>query len=354
MSASRLISLAGTVVAASFLVASCQKETAGPPPPTQQPPGDTTTPPPDTTTPPPAGNAIRLYAAGNITNCQPGDRDGNVAALITADTNAGAIVLGDMANNGSQASFENCYNPTFGQFKSRTYPVLGNHEYDEFVLVGTDTVRKADGAFAYWGGQLGSNGPNGRGGYYANDYGDWRIIVINDNWNACNTGDPGGSDNCAEGINAGPGSSYFQWIAAELAAAQAAGKCTIAAFHSPRFFSSRSAGFTTRSQRRTLWDVLEAGGADVVLNGQEHHYERLAPMKADGTADATKIRSFNVGTGGESITPDGALVAIHPNSEVRVHQYGALRLSLSAGSYRWEFLPDDGSPAVDTGSGTCH
>jgi hypothetical protein len=357
MSASRLITLVGAVAAASVIVASC-KEPGGPPPPITQPPTDTTKPPTDTTTPPPAGNAVTLWAAGNVTACQPGDHDAAVAALIVADPNAKVLAVGDLANRGSVDDFNNCYNASWGQFKDRTFPVLGNHEYDYFELdptrpAGQDTVRKAIGAFTYWGAQLGTNGDGGKGGFYATNYGAWHIIVVNDNWNVCNAGTPT-QYHCVEGFTAGPGSAYFQWIAAELASAKAANKCTLVAFHSPRFFSSRSAGFTVRSQRRTLWDVLEIGGADVVVNGQEHHYERLAPMKADGTADATKIRSFNVGTGGESVTPDGALVAIHPNSEVRVHQYGALKLSLGATGYSWSFMPADGTPAADTGSGTCH
>jgi hypothetical protein len=352
MSAGRLITI---VAALSLIVASCAKDTAGPGP-QEPPPGNNPPPPP----PPPPGNAVTLYAAGNITACQPGDHDFAVAGRIRADTGQwAALALGDMALQGSLNDFTNCYHASWGPFKERTYPVLGNHEYDYWELIPgapppADTIRKANGSFEYWGAKLGGNGAGGRGGYYAFDYGAWRIIVINDNWNRCSTGDPGGTDNCAEAVHAGPGSQYFNWIRDELVAAQNANKCTLAAFHAPRFMSSTSAGFTVRSQRASLWEILEPNGVDVVLNGQEHHYERMAPMDWQGAPNETKARQFNVGTGGESITNEAAIVAIHPSSEMRIHRYGVLRLSLETAGYKWEFLPDDGSAALDSGSGTCH
>jgi hypothetical protein len=354
MRPSRLFSLAA---AALFVAASCSKD-AGPPTGQNPPPPP---PPPGGGPPPPPPSGVRLYAAGNITGCNPGNHDEATANLMLNDNSEWRVmVLGDMADNGSDADFAGCYGPSWGQFKARSYPVLGNHEYDYFELdptkpAGLDTVRKANGAFAYWGAQLGNNGPNGRGGYYAADYGSWRLIIVNDNWNRCNTGDAGGTDNCAEGVEAGPGSAYFNWIASELAAAKAANKCTLVAFHAPRFLSSTSAGFTVRSQRSTLWQVLEAGSADVVLNGQEHFYERMTPMHTDGTPDEVNgIRQFNVGTGGESKHTEAEIVAIHPESKVRIYQFGVLRMTLGESSYSWDFLPDDGSPSADSGTGSCH
>ena len=40
------------------------------------------------------------------------------------------LPLGDLAyQDGSKTDFDNCYAPTWGRFRDRSRPVLGNHEY---------------------------------------------------------------------------------------------------------------------------------------------------------------------------------------------------------------------------------
>jgi hypothetical protein len=91
-------------------------------------------------------------------------------------------------------------------------------------------------------------------------------------------------------------------------------------------------------------------GADLVLNGHEHLYERFAPQDADGKASATGIRQFISGTGGAHLyTP----VAVQPNSQVRASTYGILVLTLLPNGYSWDFAPS-GSTFRDTGSDSCH
>jgi hypothetical protein len=147
------------------------------------------------------------------------------------------------------------------------------------------------------------------------------------------------------------GSAQDQWLVADLAANTR--RCTIALWHQPRFFSSNTAGFTSSSSRKILWDRLHAAGVDVVVNGNQYHYERLAPMRPDGTPDdSTGIREFNVGTGGESLALP--TVAIHPQSEVRAAVHGVLSLTLRADDYAWSFIPIAGSTFTDSGSARCH
>jgi len=89
-----------------------------------------------------------------------------------------------------------------------------------------------------------------------------------------------------------------------------------------------------------------------VLNGQQHQYERLAPMTPDGIVDTLRgLRSIDVGTGGESTALP---VAIHPASEAISAAFGVLKLALSADGYTWEFVPIPGQTFTDRGSGTCH
>lgn len=101
-----------------------------------------------------------------------------------------------------------------------------------------------------------------------------------------------------------------------------------------------------------LWQALYEYGADVVLNGHEHFYERFAPQTPDGEADAAHgIRQFIVGTGGRNLR---GFAAIHPNSEVRNGAtWGVLQLTLHDGSYDWAFLPIEGQTFDDAGSADC-
>jgi acid phosphatase type 7 len=264
-----------------------------------------------------------LVGASNIATCS-NTHDENTAKLI--DDIAGTIVaLGDNAfPNATTADYTNCYHPTWGRHLARTYGVMGNHEYD----TGT-----ASAAFTYYGSRA---GPASKG-FYSFDLGDWHVIVLNANGNSSS-------------IPVGAGSEQELWLKADLAANTK--RCTIAMWHQERFFSSNTAGWTSSSSIKILWEDLYAAGADLVLNGQRHQYERFAPQTPTGVRDdATGIRQFIVGTGGESV---GASAVIAPNSEVLAAARGVLKLTLGAGTYSWQFIPSSGYTFTDYGSGTCH
>ena len=101
-----------------------------------------------------------------------------------------------------------------------------------------------------------------------------------------------------------------------------------------------------------LWQALYEFGADVILNGHEHVYERFAPQNPSGAADPLGIRQFTVGTGGRNHYPFGT---IQPNSEVRNSTtFGVLKLTLHAGSYDWQFVHVSGATFTDSGTANCH
>jgi hypothetical protein len=93
-------------------------------------------------------------------------------------------------------------------------------------------------------------------------------------------------------------------------------------------------------------------GADIVLAGHEHNYERFAPQDPQGTADPTRgIRQFVVGTGGGSHYTFGTPIA---NSEIRnADTFGVLELTLHPTSYSWEFIPEAGESFIDSGNASC-
>lgn len=281
----------------------------------------TTPPPTPTATPPPMSAALSgddpvLVGAGDIGDCND---DGDEATSALLDGISGTVfTLGDNAYpEGSTDDFLNCYDPSWGRHKTRTYPAIGNHD---------DLTTNAAGYFNYFGAIAGEFGK----GYYSYDLGTWHIIVLNSN------------------IQVNEGSEQEQWLRADLAAHPVA--CTLAYWHRPRFSSGDIHGSSERIE--ALWQALYDYGADVVLAGHEHNYERFAPQDPQGNADPIRgIRQFVVGTGGVghySITTPIA------NSEVHnTDTFGVLKLVLHPGSYSWEFIPVAGMTFSDAGTASC-
>ena len=256
-----------------------------------------------------------LVGAGDISNCS---RTQDEATAQLLDNISGTVfTLGDnVYPDGTASQFSDCYDPTWGRHKNRTRPSPGNHDYH---------TSGASGYYNYFGSVAGDPGK----GYYSYNLGAWHIISLNSE----------------TGYSAG--SAQEQWLKADLAANQSV--CTLAYWHHPRF-SSGQHGNITRSQ--PFWQALYDDGADVVLNGHDHTYERFAPQNPTGEADSNRgIRQFVVGTGGAGLY---AFSTIQPNSQVRNNTaYGVLKLTLHATRYDWQFVPIAGQNFTDSGSSNC-
>jgi hypothetical protein len=85
-----------------------------------------------------------------------------------------------------------------------------------------------------------------------------------------------------------------RWLAADLAAHP--NRCTQAYWHRPRWQDNGR----TNSASSYFVEALYEAGAEVVLTGHEHLYERFAPQTPSGVANPNGIRQFIVGTGGKS------------------------------------------------------
>jgi hypothetical protein len=262
--------------------------------------------------------SVVFVGAGDIADCS-GSGDEATANLL--DNIAGTVfTLGDNAYaDGTAAQFTNCYNPSWGRHKARTRPAPGNHDYH---------TSGASGYYGYFGSLA---GPSGQG-YYSYDLGAWHIISLNSN------------------VSMSAGSAQETWLRQDLAANTK--QCTLAYWHHPRFSSGTQHGNANGAQ--PLWQALYDNNAEVVLSGHEHNYERFAPQTPTGAADPTRgIREFVVGTGGVSHYNDQGTP--EPNSQLfNGTTYGVLKLTLSAGSYTWQFIPVAGASFTDSGSGTCH
>lgn len=240
---------------------------------------------------------------------------------------AAVLPLGDLEydDNGSLASFQATYAPTWGRWKSISHPVVGNHEYDDGL--------GAQGYWDYWNGIGNGNGRAGvRGrGWYAYNLGSWRLIALN---------------SICEFVACRGSSRQLRFLRNQLERYR--DRCVLAYMHNPRFSSGI---YEEIGDTRAIWKALYRGGADVVLNGHDHIYERFAPMDANGAASATGVREFVVGTGGKNHTTPGAP---QPNSVVRNGTaFGVLQLTLHADTYDWQFLPITGQTFTDAGTGSC-
>jgi acid phosphatase type 7 len=267
------------------------------------------------------GEAAILVGAGDIADCK--NLSGAEATAKLLEQIPGTVMaVGDLAYpDGSKENFA-CYDKTWGRVRTRTRPAPGNHEFH------------AGGATPYFD-YFGASAGDPKDGYYSYELGSWHVVVLN---SECK--DIGGCD---------AASRQVQWLCADLAAHPAA--CTLAYWHKP-LFSSGSAHGNDR-EMKPFWQALYDGNADVVINGHDHDYERFAPQNPDGGSDATRgIREFVVGTGGKNHRP---ILLAKPNSESRnADAYGVLKLTLRAGAYDWQFIPEAGKEFVDSGTGKCH
>lgn len=278
-----------------------------------------------------------IAAAGDIA-CDPRSSDFNEGRgtatrcrqMATSDLLVGrdydaVLALGDTQyRSGDLEQFRASYDRSWGQVKSITRPVVGNHEYN---------VPGAGGYFDYFNGIGSDDGPAGDRdrGYYSFDLGRWHLVALN--------------SNCRE-VACETGSAQERWLRRDLRHNRK--RCLLAYWHHPRF-SSGGQGTSTRTE--DLWRALQRAGADLVLSGHDHDYERFAPRRAGGRLDRRRgIRQFVVGTGGKELLP---LKRRRRGSRVAIDgAFGILRMRLGRTGYRWRFKSEAG-PILDRGSDRC-
>jgi Calcineurin-like phosphoesterase len=270
--------------------------------------------------PSPSGDPV-LVGAGDIASC---GLDGDEATARQVDGIAGTVfTAGDNAYEaGSADDFKNCYDPTWGRFKDRTRPAAGNHDW---------LTPDAQGYRDYFGAAaVNADGKT----WYSYDLGEWHIVVLD--------------ANCGQVGGCGADSDQGRWLAADLAANQSV--CTMAIWHQPRFSSGDEHG--NDPEVDPFWRALYAAGADVVVNGHDHDYERFGPQDPAGHPDAARgIREFVVGTGGAAIRGFNPPVA---NSELRLAiGPGVIKFTLHPRSYDWTWFSAT-TDVTDSGGAPCH
>jgi acid phosphatase type 7 len=313
---------------------------------------------------------VTLVGAGDIARCDARDDEhtakliNNVLRDLTPNgtlpslNRARVVTLGDNAYTiGTRPQFANCYDnyrlsdgtrydssrpAWWGQFKGRTMPTPGNHEY----LNSADLTLKSKPYFDYFGAKNGFTPPaapvppsgltKGKG-YYGYNLGSWHIVALN--------------SNCAY-VSCGSKSAQAQWLRDNLANHPA--KCTLAYMHHP-LYATGTRGLEPRV--KPLWQILYEHGAEVILNGHDHRYERLARIDPNDNPDPKHgIRPLIAGTGGDP--GSGTTQTNEPNSQRKIFgKAGILRVGLSETSYSWKFVALDGTAngnVMDSGTESCH
>jgi hypothetical protein len=292
---------------------------------------------------PPPDPALVLAAVGDIADCA---HNGGVDATHTAELLKGhpgvpILVAGDIAyEDGNPEQFANCYDKHWGFLKDRIHPAPGNHEYGIYEIRKEEKTTRNDAEpyFAYFGA---SAGPAGLG-FYSFDIGAWHIVSLN-SMAGVEAGTP------TRPVKAPSMAEQLAWLDKDLGNTRTA--CILAFWHHPLFSSGEHGHQAGDPGRKVgpLWEALARHGADVIINGHDHHYERFALQTAAGQADDEHgIREFVVGTGGAAFRPflAGGPAVLARNSEFvldRETDHGVLLLQLHPDSYEWKFVKPGGS-----------
>ncbi len=272
--------------------------------------------------------------------------------LATSNLLRGAntvFMLGDSQyEHSSYSNLRRSYARSWGRYLGRTRPAIGNHEYGpglKCVPTSCSPLLGVGGYFDYFGSRAGprpsrplSRGPSQHGYYSYNVGASWHVVVLN--------------SMCWAVGGCGAGSPQHRWLERDLAANRAR-RCILAYWHHPPFSSGQSRGYPTYYD--AFWRTLHGSGADVVLAGHDHVYERFGRQDEDGSP-SKRInghlgpREFMVGTGGKN---NGKFVTTRRNSQKRIGAHGVLRLRLDSRGYVWRFARIYDGASLDRGSAGC-
>ena len=270
---------------------------------------------------------VTLVGAGDIASCS--QTNDSATARLLGNIPGTVFTLGDNAYPyGSAANFRDCYGPTWGRHKARTMPSAGNHEYYD---ANYNMTTAAGPYFDYFGWRAGERFK----GYYSYNRGSWHIVVLN--------------SNCAKVGGCGSTSPQANWLRKDLF--NNPSRCTLAYFHDPLYSTGTN---VADPYMRPFWTILYNWGADLIVNGHAHRYERFAPMTPSGTYSANGIREIVAGTGGAGGGSEISRTNAPNLQRVKTDVYGVLKLSLGAGFYAWKFVPIAGMTFTDSGTTRCH
>jgi hypothetical protein len=150
--------------------------------------------------------------------------------------------------------------------------------------------------------------------YYSFNAGGWHFVSLN--------------TNCLDVGGCKITNGQYMWLVNDLATDTSA--CTLVYYHTPLY----SQGPEATSPLTDTWTLMAQKGVDIVLNGNDHNYQRWKPLDDTGnvvTVGITGTTEFVVGTGGHSLqnfsTTDPRM-AVGFDKTATPPAYGALKLEL--------------------------
>ena len=253
------------------------------------------------------------------------------AALIGQVDPAAVLNLGDSQyNSGSLAAYTASYGPSWGQYKARTRPTVGNHDY------GTSGGRRLLRLLR----QPRHAAPAGLHEVVQ------RLLLLRRRQLAHR-------EHQRRVHPDQRGSGLRGRVAAGQVAGGRSGRPPEPVHPGVRATGPRwSSNSFASPDIAPLIDDMYAAGVDLYVAGHSHAYERFAPQNPCGAGGRERIWEFVVGTGGANFSGFGTVAA---NSQIRKSKaFGVAKLTLHAGSYDWSFVADPSTPYSDSGTGTCH
>ncbi len=277
-----------------------------------------------------------------------------VAGDFAATSSTKGIVQNEIASNGAvkllavgDMSYSAPYSSNYpwASWAARTFPVMGNHEFNS--VAGTGGQQPFD---LFNGTNAAGNlkfpaitGANGTDTYdfsYSHEITPgWLLAVVN-------TG-----VNCAQ-QSCSTQAARLKTAITSWRSSNGGHGCVIVAMHTARWstmFSSDADNEPWAAGVAPIWTAAIAEEADIVLQGHVHVYEEFEKLDANGNYSATGAKLFTVGSGGRgqvqppvSNIASSKLVASHA-SPIN----GVLKLGLYSGSYGYHFetAASSGAPA---------
>ena len=239
-----------------------------------------------------------------------------VADVIRSQHPDAFLHLGDLQyQDGNQSALDAGYGRIFSDLHAITYPVFGSTH--DFGWTGYPVSFMNQHSAA--AGKLSDNQWG-----YSFDVGAWHVVALN-----YNHPDPAA-------------------LEADLAAHPS--RCLLAFDHAP-YLGTPTSTHPSNELSRAFVAPLFSHGVDLMLNGHNHVYERLAPQNIDKQADPNGVAVFQVGTGGIG---HYSFTSTAPNSLVRsTTAFGALKLALSPTGWASQYINAPGSNLTDTATGSC-
>jgi hypothetical protein len=246
---------------------------------------------------PAVAQTVTIAAAGDISKpAKPGSGQKQTAALINQFNPTAVFALGDTQyKTGLLSDYNASYDPTWGAFLSKTYPIIGNHEYENPSCNDACGYRQYFGSRAFGGSDL----------YYSFNIGNWHVAALN---TECSQID------CA---------AEKTWLKNDLKTDTHA--CDMVIWH--------------RTNSSWPLNIGSSNHVDLGLAASRHVYERYAPKGS--------MLKFTVGTGGYSLGKLSGTQVAGENTK-----FGVLELTLNDSGYSYRFVEGDGT-VFDSGSGGC-